>query len=138
MMPMTEKNEVNVRSDDNDQGFAAIYKTLKIQPVRCDFLIQTSGSVRGNFIPRLDWHSLKINEGYCKGNDKRARFILLPCLELQEHWNYVQIPRTIEIRMTWKPGLTKSTIMVFGVAQVTGFFEENDQMSLSHCSCLHL
>ena len=28
--------------------------------------------------------------------------------------------------------------MVFGVAQVTDFFEENDQMGLSHRTCLHL
>ena len=28
--------------------------------------------------------------------------------------------------------------MVFGVAQVTTFFEDNYQMGLSHCTCLHL
>ena len=28
--------------------------------------------------------------------------------------------------------------MGFGVAQVTAFFEENDQMVLSHCTCLYL
>ena len=28
--------------------------------------------------------------------------------------------------------------MVFGVNQVTAFFKENDQMVLSHRTCLHL
>ena len=28
--------------------------------------------------------------------------------------------------------------MVFGVAQVTAFFEENDQMGLSHCTRIYL
>ena len=32
----------------------------------------------------------------------------------------------------------KSTIMIFGVAQVTAFFEDNDQMGLSHITRLHL
>ena len=28
--------------------------------------------------------------------------------------------------------------MVFGVSQVTAFFEDSGQMGLSHCTCMHL
>ena len=51
--------------------------------------------MNGNCILRVAQHLSEINGGYCGGNHIRARSILLPCLELQDHRNYVQIPRTI-------------------------------------------
>ena len=33
---------------------------------------------------------------------------------------------------------TKSTFMIFGVDQVIAFFEDNDQMGLSHCTRSHI
>ena len=81
----------------DDQGLAPISETLKSRPVGCDFTIKKGGAMNENFILRVAQHLSGINGGYCGGNDRRARSILLPCLELQDHRNYFQSPRTIEI-----------------------------------------
>ena len=53
--------------------------------------------MNGNCILRVAHHSSEINGGYCGGNDRRARSIILPCLKLQDHQNYAQSPRTTKI-----------------------------------------
>ena len=83
----------------NDQGFSNISETHKSQPVVCDFLIRKGGAMDGNFILRVARHSLEVNGGYCGGNNRRARSILLPCLDLWDHKIYVHSPRTINIRI---------------------------------------
>ena len=47
-------------------------------------------------ILRVAQHLLENGE-YFGGNDRHARSILLPCLELQDHRNYAQIPSTIKV-----------------------------------------
>ena len=73
----------------NDQGFSNISETHKSQPVVCDFLIRKGGAMNGNFILRVARHSLEVNGGYCGGNNRCACFIILSCLELHDHRNYV-------------------------------------------------
>ena len=81
----------------DEHGLADISKTLKSRPVGCDFKIKNGGAMNGNCILRVSQHLSEINGGYFGVNNKRARIVLLSCLELQDHQNYVQIPRTIEI-----------------------------------------
>ena len=72
----------------DDQVFASISNTLKIRPIGCDFTIKKGGVMNGNCILRVARHSSEINGGYCGVNYRRARSILLLCLELQDHRNY--------------------------------------------------
>ena len=81
----------------DDQGLTAISETLKSRPVDCNFTIKKGGAANGNCILRVDRRSSKINGEYCRGNYRPARSIIMPCLELQAHWNYIQSPRTINI-----------------------------------------
>ena len=90
----------------DDQVFASISNTLKIRPIGCDFTIKKGGVMNANFILRVVRNALEINGGYCGGNDKHARSILLPFLDLQFYQNYVQIPSTIKI-MSKSPGPPK-------------------------------
>ena len=53
--------------------------------------------MNANFILRVVRNALEINGGYCGGNNRRARSILLPFLYLQYYQNYIQIPSTIKI-----------------------------------------
>ena len=69
----------------DDQVFASISNTLKIRPIGCDFTIKKGGFINGNCILRVACHQSEINGGYCGGNNRRARSILLLCLELQDH-----------------------------------------------------
>ena len=61
--------------------------------------------MNGNCILRVDQQLLEINGGYCGGNNRRACYILLPCIELQNHQNYFHSPRTIGIRIILQQGL---------------------------------
>ena len=84
-----KQSELNVHIEADDQGLVAIYETLKSRPVGCDFLIRTGGAMRGNCILRMARHSYEVNGGYCGGNIRCACFIILSCLELHDHRNYV-------------------------------------------------
>ena len=88
------QNERPEKADD--QGLAAISKTLKSLPVGCDFTIKKGGAMNCNFILRVARHLSEINGLYFWGNGRHARSILLPCLELQDHQNYVHISRTMK------------------------------------------
>ena len=94
-MLLRTQDERPLKADD--QGLAAISETLKSRHVACNFTIKKCGAMNGNCILRVARNSSEINGGYCGGNDRRARSILLPCLDLQDHQNYSQIPRTIGI-----------------------------------------
>ena len=50
-----------------------------------------------NCLLRVACNPLEIHGGYYGGNDRRARSIIMTCLEFQDHQNYVQIPKTIDI-----------------------------------------
>ena len=86
-MPQRTQDEWPEKADD--QGLGTIYETLKIRPVGYEFTIKKGAAIFGNCILRVAQHSSEINGGYCGGNDRRARSILLPRLELQDHLHYV-------------------------------------------------
>ena len=95
---MTQHTHNKQPQKANYQGLAAISKTLESRPVGCDFTNLKRGvAMNGNCIMRLAWHSSEIDWGNCEGNDRRAWPMPMPCLELQNHLNYVQSPSTIEI-----------------------------------------
>ena len=84
---MLRRNQAEQPEKADDQRLAAISEMLMSQPVGCDFTIKMGGAMNGNFILRVTRHSSENNVGYCIGNDRRTRSILLPCLELQDHQN---------------------------------------------------
>ena len=96
---MLQLTQDELPEKDNDQGLASISDMLKSQPVGCDLIIKEGGAMNGSCIMRVARHLLKINGGYCGGNNRHACYILMLCLEIQDDKNYVQIPRTIKIRI---------------------------------------
>ena len=89
----------------DDQGLAAIYETFNSRPVGRDSTIKNGGAMNGNCILHVAQNLSEINGGYCGGKYRRALSILLMCLELQDHRNYVQILRTIKILIKRQRGL---------------------------------
>ena len=69
---MLRRTQDNRPEKANDNGLDAISETLKSRPVYCDFLIQKSGTMRGNCIMRVARNLLESNGGYCRGDDRRA------------------------------------------------------------------
>ena len=81
----------------DEHGLADISKTLKSRPVGCDFKNKKGGAMNVNCLLRVACNPLEIHGGYYGGNDRRACSIIMTCLEFQDHQNYVQIPKTIDI-----------------------------------------
>ena len=85
--------------------------------------------MNGNFILCVAQCLTIINGGYCEGNNICARSIILPCLELQDHQNYFQIPRTIETRMIWQRGLIFVRVRLWSNLTSQSYSIERNQQS---------